>query len=950
MMGLRGQASDALSFGPFTLVAGERLLKKDGVRVELGARAFDILVALASRPNEPISKRDLLAWVWPDVMVEEGSLRFHMAGLRKALGDGTDGARYIMTLAGRGYCFVAPISRPGAPATADVLDATALRRANLPGRLSRMVGRAEDVLAVSNLLALERFVTIVGTGGVGKTTLAVAVAHDLIHGFDGAVMFFDLGILIAPDLTGTAMASMLGLSVQSEDAAPNLIAYLRDKRILLVLDTCEHLLDVVAPLSARIFAEAPQAHILATSREALRVEGEHVYKLEPLAFPPDDPTLTAAVVDGFPAMQVFIERAAAGGARLELTDANASIMANICRKLDGVALAIELAAGRVGAYGLEQTAALLDQRLTLLWPGQRTAPPRQKTLHATLEWSYALLSDTERTVLRHLAVFVGHFTMDAALAVVMSGSIDQTLVFGAIDSLVAKSMVATRPIGAMMRYRLLDTTRAYALDMRIADTELAELSARHAAYHLDWLKRVGIDMPAMSDAAERLPLLSGLNNVRAALEWCFGPDGDTGIGVELVAAAAPVFQAMSLLPECQRWSGQAIEALTDSMRGGVEEMRLQTALGMSLMFMHSSSDKALAALDRSLEIAEHRGDAMAQLQVLGPLHMFHLRIGHFKLALHYAQRGVIAATDIEDPAARTLAHALAGVSLHVVGDFDAARQELETALRHGRTAQRARMTYLGFDGEMLASIVLARTLWVQGHPSEALERLHRTVRDAGLRNHPVTLAITLIYAISVLFWAGDLDGAEQHVNRFVAHAQRHALAPYLAVGRGFKGRLAVLHSDAKSGVESLQSSLEQFHVARYELLTTPFKMSLAQGLAILGRRTEALAVMDEAIGLAEENGDLIYMPELLRMKGRMLLAQSAVTDAEQCFRQSLDWSRRQGALTWELRTAIDYAAHLAARGKADEARSLLRPIMAQFAGDADTADLRSAAALSATLG
>ena len=177
----------------------------------------------------------------------------------------------------------------------------------------------------------------------------------------------------------------------------------------------------MAPLAARIFAAAPQVHILATSREALRVEGEHVYKLEPLAFPPDDPALTAAVAQTFPAIQVFMERAAAGGARLEFSDADALIVASICRKLDGVALAIELAAGRVGAYGLQQTAALLDQRLTLLWPGQRTAPPRQKTLQATLDWSYALLSELERAVLRRLAVFVGHFTMDAALAVVTSG-------------------------------------------------------------------------------------------------------------------------------------------------------------------------------------------------------------------------------------------------------------------------------------------------------------------------------------------------------------------------------------------------------------------------------------------------------------------------------------------------------------------------------------------------
>jgi predicted ATPase/DNA-binding winged helix-turn-helix (wHTH) protein/tetratricopeptide (TPR) repeat protein len=952
MMGPAAQARDVISFGPFYLIANERLLTKGGAPVELGARALDILIALASKPNEAVSKRDLLARVWPDVTVEEGSLRFHMASLRKALGDGKDGARYITTLAGRGYCFVAPVSRPQEPAAAPAPDHAILPHANLPGRLPRMVGRADDVSAVAKLLAAERFVTIVGSGGVGKTTVAVAVAHDLVDAFAGAVLFVDLGLLSAPDLTVTAVASMLGLPVRTDDATPSLITHLRGKRMLLVLDTCEHLVDAVAPLASRIFAAAPQVHILATSREALRVEGEHVYKLEPLAVPPEDAALTASVAQTYPAIQVFIERAAAGGARLDFNDADAAVVAGICRKLDGVVLAIELAASRVGAYGLQQTATLLDQRLSLLWPGQRTAPPRQKTLHAALDWSYALLSDIERMVLRRLAVFVGHFTMDAALAIVTSERVDQSLVFGAIDSLVAKSMLATRPAGGMMRYRLLDTTRAYALDIGIADDELAALAVRHATYYRDWLLQVGAATPALSAAAERLPLLTGLNNVRAALEWCFGADGDTGMGVELAAAAAPVFLAMSLLPECHRWSERAIAALTDAMRGSVEEMHLQTALGMSLMFIHASSETARAALDRSLKIAEGRGDALAQLQVLGPLHMFHLRIGNFKPALHYAQRGVAASKTLEDPAARALAHALAGTSLHVVGDLGAAQAELETALLHGSGPQPSRTIYLGFDGQTLASIVLARTLWLQGRPAQALTRVRQTVEDADRKNHPVTLAITLIYAMSVLFWAGDLAAAEKHLDWFLAHAQRHSLAPYLAVGRGFRGRLAMLRGDARAGVEHLQACLAQFHATRYELLTTPLNIALAQGLAALGRGAEALALMDDTIGLSETNGDLVYMPELLRVKGDLLLACAppCADDAEQCFRHSLEWSQRQGALAWELRAAIDYAGLLRDRGDPDAARALLQPVFKRFVDDAETADLKSAALLLADLG
>ncbi|TJV55097.1 MAG: transcriptional regulator, partial [Mesorhizobium sp.] len=297
------------------------------------------------------------------------------------------------------------------------------------------------------------------------------------------------------------------------------------KRILLIQDTCEHVIDAAADLAARIFASAPQAHILATSREALQVEGEHVYKLAPLAYPPDDLEPTAAVAQAFPATELFLERAAASGARLDLDDSDAGVVAHICRKLDGVPLAIELAAGRVASYGLQKTAMLLDERLALMWPGQRSAPPRQKTLQATLDWSFGLLSEFERLVLRRLAVFVGHFSIDAALTIVTSPTVDDALVFSAIDSLVAKSMVAARPAGATMRYRLLDTTRAYALQFEVQDAELTELAARHATYCLRWLEDTGNEWPTLSSASQRSLHLAGLANVRGALDWCFGSNG-----------------------------------------------------------------------------------------------------------------------------------------------------------------------------------------------------------------------------------------------------------------------------------------------------------------------------------------------------------------------------------------------------------------------------------------
>ncbi|KJC57537.1 transcriptional regulator, partial [Bradyrhizobium sp. LTSPM299] len=526
MIAAAARTKEVISFGPFSLIVSERLLTNDGTPIELSARALDILVVLLSHPNEIVGKKELLAQVWPDVIVEEGSLRFHMTYLRKALGDGKAGARYIATLPGRGYCFVAPVSRSAGQRGDTPIVASIFPHANLPSRQSRVVGRDDDILKLSAQLNASRFVTIVGAGGVGKTTVAIAVGHHLVDAFSGALLFVDLGTLSDPTLVTTGMASMLGLSVQSNDATPSLIAYLRNKRILLILDTCEHLVEAVAPLAARIIDAAPQVHILATSREALRVDGEHIYRLDALACPPDDPGLTAAAVRAFPATQLFMERAAASGARLDVSDAEVLIVASICRKLDGVALAIELAARRVESHGLQQTATLLDQRLTLLWVGSRTAPPRQKTLQATLDWSFGLLTELERIVLRRLAVFVGHFTLDAALEVVTGATLDRSTVLGAVDSLVAKSIVATNPLGAMMRYRLLDTTRDYAREIGIDAADATDLSIRHATYFRRWLEQSGKEWSTSSSGIERASHFAAINNVRAALEWCFSPEGN----------------------------------------------------------------------------------------------------------------------------------------------------------------------------------------------------------------------------------------------------------------------------------------------------------------------------------------------------------------------------------------------------------------------------------------
>ena len=792
--------------------------------------------------------------------------------------------------------------------------------ANLPGRLSRIVGRDDDVLKLSADLTTSRFVTIVGAGGVGKTTVAIAVAHHLKEAFAGAVLFVDFGMLNDPRLASTAVASMLGQSVQSDDATPGLIEFLKGRRILLILDTCEHLVEAVATLAAAIIEAAPQVHILATSREALRADGERVYRLDALACPPDAPGLTAAAIQQFPATQLFVERAIASGARLDLSDAEARLVADICRKLDGVALSIELAARRVESHGLQQTATLLDERLTRLWQGSRTAPPRQKTLQATLDWSYGLLSEVERLVLRRLAVFVGHFTLDAALDVVTSATLDRSMVFGAIDSLVAKSMVATRPIGAMMRYRLLDTTRAYALDVDMQETESADLALRHATYYRRWLEQSGAEWATLTTGMERAPYFAGLNNARAALEWCFGENGNAAVGVALAAAAVPVFLTMSLLPECHRWSERALRALDEGLSGGSEEMQLQASLGLSLIYTRGNSEAASAALNRSLAIAKARGDHLNEVRLLGPLFFYYLRSGEFKVCLDFARRSAEIANTVDDAAATALAHTLMGISFTMMGDLGGAQAELDAALESGAGAS-AGAIYFGFDYYSWVRLAQVTMFCLQGEPAKARSAIKEAFRAVEGMQHPVSLAIA-INSVAALLWIGDLDAAEEHLDWFIARAQSESFEPYLHLGHAFKGELAICRGEISAGVEILQSRLERLRAARYQHFIMRLQSVLARGLAASGRWAEALALLDKTERLIEEKGYTSFLPELFRLKGSILLAmpERRVADAEEYFTQSLQLSRVQGSRAWELRTATDLAAHWARQGRAEDAR------------------------------
>src|SRR5712691_431989 len=487
--GLWRMDGSAIAFGPFRLLTAQRLLLEGDKPVRLGSRAFEILTALVERAGEVIGKEDLIARAWPQTFVEESNLKMQVSALRRALGDGQGAHRYVVTVPGRGYNFVAPVSleEPSCAPPSPTIAPAALH--NLPIAVARMIGREEAVTAIMSRFLRHRLVTIVGPGGIGKTTVALAIAERMTADSQHGVWLVDLAPLGDPRLVPSAVATVLGWQVGTEDPLPGLVAALRDERMLLLLDSCEHVIDAAADLAAAILGGAPGINILATSREPLRVAGEREYRLGPLGTPQPSSGLMAAEAAAFPAVQLFVERVSAVVEDFALTDANAPLIGEICRRLDSLPLAIEFAAPRVAVLGIEGLVAGLDRSLPRLRTRRRTTTPRHRTRRAVLDWSYGLLSEDEQQFFRALGIFAGGFTVEAAAAVAVDASDTPGEAIDRLADLVAKSLVVADVSGARPRFRLLDTTRAYAIEKLDESSERGRLARRHAEYYRNLFER-----------------------------------------------------------------------------------------------------------------------------------------------------------------------------------------------------------------------------------------------------------------------------------------------------------------------------------------------------------------------------------------------------------------------------------------------------------------------------
>jgi predicted ATPase/DNA-binding winged helix-turn-helix (wHTH) protein len=936
---------ETFAFGSFRLIPAQRVLLTEGNPLRLGNRAFDILVALVEQAGKTVLRDELIARAWPDTVVEESSLRVQIAALRKALGDGRSGNRFITSVSGRGYVFVAPATVERSEQLPD-LSGRALHGNVIPALLTRLIGRDNVVATLAAQLGRRRLLTIVGPGGIGKTTVAAAIAETARASFPDGVWFVELASLASPDLVPSALGTVLRISLPGTDPVSGLIAWLRDKHALLILDNCEHVVSEIATLAKSIMVSAPNTHILATSREPLEAEGEWVHRLAPLEFPKGSNHLAAGEALQYPAVQLFNERALAAADQWSIDDGSVPAVVEICRRLDGVPLALELAAAQVGALGIQGLAARLH--LALRIKGRRTASPRHQTLQATLDWSWGLLPEAERRILSRLGAFQGDFTMDAASEVAADEGLAPEHVVDAVANLVDRSLVAADIGGDVIYYHLLEITRIYALERLQESGERDWVMRRHAQYYLELFACAKAGAAARSKEEWLADYGRHIGNLRAALGWAFSPHGDATLGVALAAATTDFWIAISLLNECCEWGLKAVAQL-GAAKGSHDEMVLQCGLGQALTYSRGMQPDARAAFTRALTLSEALADTDCQLRAIYGLWLFALRVGDFQECLAQARKCELLGAATSSPLASATADFILGLTRYYMGEHAAAAAMFQRAAATYPIATRSGDPIrFGADLLTLSLCYQAVTFWSMGFADKAYRARREAMKEARSVNHPVTLCWALTATSGILLVEiGYLDEAERCIEELIDHSEKNSLIPYHEFALCAKGVLLAARGDISEAERLLRSGMQGAAHVAYYLFNAPFQAKLAAVLASAGRIDEGLVEIDAALRNAEQSESLYIVPEIMRAKGELLANRSgaAAGAAEEWLVRARDLAARQGALSWEIRAATSLARFWRDRNRATEARELLDGVYRKFTEGFDTADLRAAKAL-----
>lgn len=927
-------------FGPFNLHKTRRKLFCGAEEVRIGGRGMDVLLALAGRPGELVGKRELMLAGWPDTFVQDANLKVTVAYLRRALRRHAPSGEFINTVVGRGY-WLSTDAAAGDPGAAP---RTAAGHATLPA-ISEIIGREAEIARLTGLLASHRLVTIAGPGGIGKTTLATAVAHQVVADIGRPVAFVDLSRVRSEEFVAGSLAASLGIS-SGGDSLQSVFSILSRQKMLLVLDTCEHVLSAVAHICEVLLARTEQVVILVTSREVLRARSEQVLWLAPLAIPPDNGFEEIGPVLAYAAPRLLATRASEKGGYVP-QDADARPLVEICRELDGSPLAIELVAPRLAMRGAALALAELEGGLLLLRRQRREGPRRHRTLLDTLKWSYSLLTTQEASALRAFSVFAGPFTSDAALEVASSAKLSPVEIIDAIAGLRSKSMVAVEHRDHELRYHLLDSTRAFAGDLLERHEEKVLAQSSHARWVLEMLIRAVADQPVMSQGRWRSAYVMLIHDLRKAIEWTLRRSADSLLGIRLVAAGLPLWHELSLGEEVR---DNCELALAEFHRLGCSDAALELKLVVGLAtvstYLKTDPHRASSLFESAVELARETGDPQAECRALGAFATYELMRcrGEAVSAALAAMRA--AALRTNHPAAVWEEEQLRAQYEIRMCDFDAALARVRRLSEEMRGEAERAVPRFQIHQKMNVQVQLAALNWLTGRSGDALRVAAMAAADAAKVEHGLTLVHCLAQGVVwTLVQCGEYEAVLPHIRTLRDAIYRHGIAAWIPVADTYSAALAAFFGEKpdparlRSAFYGVRAGAVQIrHDARYALI--------AEAMLANGQAGDAAEVVRHVFDHSPEPWG---RSEFLRLQAATERAMGNDGHAGELLAAAVEQAEASGSIAWSLRSVRDLAALLANRGETQSARALLAPICQRFADESNTGDLHDARKLLARL-
>jgi predicted ATPase/DNA-binding winged helix-turn-helix (wHTH) protein len=933
----------AFAFGPFRLIPSRRVLVRENRPVKLGGRALDILHALVMRAGEEVSKSALIKFAWPNVVVDERNLKVHISSLRRTLEDTNPQATYIATVVGHGYQFVGRVQSDPVD-IADFASDDQPDVCNLPA-LSPLIGRQRDVEAVARALDFTSLVTLVGPGGVGKTRLAIAIAHARHNKFPDGVHFLDLSATDDPALVPHLVATGLGIRGDPEDLISAVTKHLRARRVLIVLDNCEHVLHAAATIAARFIEAKTGSCLLATSREPLGVSSENVQRVEPLAFPPMVGVRGASEALAYSSVELFAMRALEA-ADYRLIDRDAQVVARLCEALDGLPLALEIAAAKLDQFSPAELLDSVGRRLIELRSDDEAMHSRHRTLWATLDWSYQLLSSKEATIFRLLSVFTGSFEWSDVIGMARLVQYDPYQTTVALGGLVAKSLLTAEIDGEQIRYRLLETVRCYAAERLLQDPLAREAQHQHAQLVLSVFEKSEVEWAWVDTRVWRARYEARIGDLRKALDWCFSDGGDASLGIDLAISATRLWDEQSSIFEQLFQVERALNHCTSIKNAPQRMATLATSRAWTMTYARPLDAATDDAWRTALNLSKLTGEVSRHLSVMSGYAHFLIWTGRFEQAVSVLETFDKTGAQVTD---RTLLldgerlRALAQLNLGKLLDAQTVLERLVAELADGMPL--SRITRYQLQRYVYIHAALAFSKWLTGQPERAFAIIEEILLNTGQVGQLMGQSIVIAFvAMPLAFLSGHIGALERYAAILRANLDRENIASFEPIHRFYASVSRHLRGD-RAAIDDMRSAVEGDVRDRF-IVRAPMHLGvLADALLAAGKSDDANEALEWALALQRETKENWCLPELLRVKSRILAALGKPVDAWAVLERARENALTIGARSLELRIVNDMAQMAIAKGNKEQAVELLLPVYESFENRAATEDLKTSARL-----